>query len=173
METLRLYPPILALPKWSSQYPQKLKISDRTIVIPPRTGVMPSLLTVQTHPENWDSPLEWQPKRWLRSLDLVSAVPKSGSGAAAQEELITPAKGTYFPWSDGPQNCPGAKFAQVEFVAVLASVFKNHRVRVLRDEGESFESARKRILSTTEDCDMKLLLRMRDASKIRLACEER
>ena len=89
------------------------------------------------------------------------------------EQLLDPAHGTYFPWSDGPQNCPGAKFAQVEFVAVVASLFREHRVRVVANVDESPEMVRKRTLATTEDCDLELLLRMRDASQARLICEKR
>ena len=85
-----------------------------------------------------------------------------------QEIVFIPVQSTYFPWSDGPQNCPGAKFAQVEFVAVLACLLRNHRVGVVREPNESFEKARKRALATTEDCDMELLLRMRNADKVRL-----
>jgi cytochrome P450 len=131
---------------------------------------MPSLLTVQTHPRYWQHPLLWQPSRW------ISSSPTPGSGAfeldlatrLRQEALFTPVQSTYFPWSDGPQNCPGAKFAQVEFVAVLAYLLRDHRVVVVREPDESFEKARKRALATTEDCDMELLLRMRNADKVRL-----
>lgn len=141
------------------------------MVIPPHTGVMPSLLTVQTHPKYWQDPLLWQPSRWISSppapgpsgpkLDLATRI--------RQEAIFTPVQSTYFPWSDGPQNCPGAKFAQVEFVAVLACLIRDHRVEVVREPNESFEKARGRALATTEDCDMELLLRMRNADKVRLA----
>ena len=86
-----------------------------------------------------------------------------------QEFLVTAAQSTFFPWSDGPQNCPGAKFAQVEFVAVLACLLRDHRVGVICEPGESAKEAKKRALATAEDCDLTLLLRMRDADKVRLA----
>jgi cytochrome P450 len=53
---------------------------------------------------------------------------------------MTPKQSNYFPWSDGPQNCPGAKFAQVEFIAVLACLLRDHRVEILRESDESFEA---------------------------------
>ena len=140
-------------------------------MIPPHTGVMPSLLTVQTYPKYWPDPLLWQPSRWIfQSPDPGS----NGSGLSLaarlrQEALVVPIQSTYFPWSDGPQNCPGAKFAQVEFVAVLACLLRDHRVGVVHEPGESFEQAKKRALAVTEDCDMELLLRMRNADKVRLA----
>lgn len=109
LETLRLYPPIMALPKWSSHHPQALHIGESTIIIPPQTGIMPSLLAVQTHPKYWPDSLVWQPSRWISSpasqpeLDITTQL--------LAEALITPMQSKYFPWSDGPQNCPGAKFA--------------------------------------------------------------
>ena len=163
----------MALPKWSSQHPQELRIDERTVVIPPHTGVMPSLLAVQTHPKYWQDPLLWQPSRWISSsLATRSDTPELDlTTRLRQEVVITPAQSTYFPWSDGPQNCPGAKFAQVEFVAVLACLLRDNRDGAVREPNENFDKARKRALATTEDCDMELLLRMRDADKIRLAWE--
>ena len=137
---------------------------------------MPSLLAVQTHPQYWQNPLLWQPSRW------ISESPTSGSTSVPvdshirscfrREELVIPRENTYFPWSSGPQNCPGAKFAQVEFVAVLACFLREHRVEVILEPNESITQAKKRVLAVTEDCDLGLLLRMRDADKVRLACRK-
>lgn len=57
----------------------------------------------------------------------------------------------------------------MEFVAVLACLLRDHRVSIIHEPNESFEEAKKRALATTEDCDLELLLRMRDADKVRLA----
>lgn len=35
----------------------------------------------------------------------------------------------FYPWSGGPRVCPGQKFAQVEFVAVLACVLRGAKVK--------------------------------------------
>lgn len=171
LETLRLYPPILALPKWSNEYPQNLRIGEKTIVIPPHTGVMPSLLAVQTHPKYWLDSLVWQPSRWISTPSAPgSPGPLPDLATRLRQETVeTPVQSTYFPWSDGPQNCPGAKFAQVEFVAVVACLMRDHRVGVVREPNESFEEARQRALAATEDCDVGLLLRMCNADKVRLA----
>ncbi|KAI9789936.1 MAG: hypothetical protein M1816_005705 [Peltula sp. TS41687] len=172
LETLRLYPPIMALPKWTTQHPQPLRIGDGewTVVIPPHVAVLPSLLTAQTHPKYWEDSLEWKPSRWIIS-STSTAAGSNGSLASrpSQETLFTPARCTYFPWSDGPQNCPGAKFAQVEFVAVLACLLRNHRVEVVQEPDETLEQARYRAWATTQDCDLELLLRMRNADRVRLA----
>ena len=163
----------MALPKWTNEHSQQLRIGQRTIVVPPQMGVMSSLLAVQTHPDYWPDPLLWKPSRWISSSP-PAAPPTSINNttttlAPRQESLISPLQSTYFPWSDGPQNCPGAKFAQVEFVAVLACLLRDHRVGVVCEPGESPKQARERALATSEDCDMTLLLRMRDADKVKLA----
>ena len=79
-----------------------------------------------------------------------------------------PTKGSYSPWSDGPQNCLGKKFAQVELVAVIACLLQGHKVQVVPAEGESLANSRKRALAVCEDSELLLLLRMRDAESIRL-----
>ena len=175
-ETLRLYPSILALPKWTNEQPQRLRIGGgRTITIPPQTGVMPSLLAVHTHPKYWRDPLLWQPSRWILPPSPASPAPyphnASLSSQLQQETIFAPAQSTYFPWSDGPQNCPGSKFVQVEFVAVLASLLRNHRVGAIREPGESRKEAQARVLATTQDCNLEMLLRMRDADRVRLECK--
>ncbi len=175
LETIRLYPPIMALPKWTNQYPQDLKIGTETLSIPANTAVLTSLLAIQTHPTYWKpDPLKWLPSRWIRpSLSSNSSPSNTNLAAKLQsEDIVVPLKGTYFPWSDGPQNCPGKKFAQVEFVAVLACLFRDHRVHVVLKDGEDFQKAQERVLAVAEDCEQGLLLRMRDADSIRLAWEK-
>ncbi|GAB1197740.1 hypothetical protein APSETT444_007043 [Aspergillus pseudonomiae] len=164
LETLRLYPPIPSLPKWTNDQPQPLKIRDRTIMIPPKVGINPSLLTMHIDPQHWEDPLEWRPSRWVTTSKSIKAT------LIEDEQLITPVRCTYFPWSDGPQNCPGNKFSQVEFVAVMASLFRNHRISPVANVGETFEQTRERVLATTRDVDLQLLLRMKDAEQVHLKC---
>ncbi|KAE8382379.1 cytochrome P450 [Aspergillus bertholletiae] len=165
LETLRLYPPIPSLPKWTnSGPPQPLKVGDRTLMIPPKVGINPSLLTMHILPQYWEDPLEWKPSRWITPTKLDTAT------VTEDEQLITPVRCTYFPWSDGPQNCPGNKFSQVEFVAVIASLFRHHRISPVANVGETFEQTRERVLATTRDVDLQLLLRMKDADQVHLKC---
>ena len=42
---------------------------------------------------------------------------------------------------------------------------------IVHEPGESWEKARDRALATTEDCDMELLVRMRNADNVKLACK--
>lgn len=134
---------------------------------------MTSLLAIHTHPKYWSlDPLVWRPSRWISSSGNGD-VTKPITNRLEDEELLVPIKGTYFPWSDGPQNCPGKKFAQVEFVAVLARLFRDHRVQVVLNKGENFQGARERVLAVAENSEQGLLLRMRDADSVRLSWERR
>ena len=76
------------------------------------------------------------------------------------ETLITPTEGAYAPWSGGPRVCPGKKFAQVEFVAIMATLFRDHRLEPVPREHETIESARARTLAAVKDSGMILLLQM-------------
>ncbi|PLB54882.1 cytochrome P450 [Aspergillus steynii IBT 23096] len=165
LETLRLYPPIMALPKWTNDQPQSLQVGEQTIVIPPNTGVMPGVLALHTHPAYWEDPLAWKPRRWISTNNDESDALSPGD-----EVLLTPPKCTYIPWSDGPQNCPGTRFSQVEFVAVMASLLRHHRIEIVGAAGESLEDARRRVLDTVNDVDQEMLLRMKDADRVRLVC---
>ncbi|KUJ14432.1 cytochrome P450 [Mollisia scopiformis] len=167
LETLRQFPPIMALPRWSNDKSQVLRVGDQTIVIPPNTGVMPSILAVQMLPKYWEKPLIWNPKRWISVSSNQSSL-TNPSDQLDGEEIITPSQSTFFPWSDGLQNCPGQKFSQVEFVAVIAVLLRDHRVNIVRKIGESLQEARERALAVTQDCNMELLLRMKDADQVRL-----
>lgn len=158
----------MSLPKWTNESPQVLQVGGKTIVVPPRTGVMPSVLAVHTLPKYWKEPLQWNPNRWISSSPGSTDL----AGRLESEYIITPPQHTYFPWSDGPQNCPGLKFSQVEFVAVLSVLLKNHRVGVVPLSGETSQQARERALAVTQDCNMELLLRMRDADQARLVWKE-
>ncbi|PWY64733.1 putative cytochrome P450 monooxygenase [Aspergillus sclerotioniger CBS 115572] len=160
LEALRLFPPIPTLPKRTNNQPQPLKVGERTVIIPPNIFVHPGLLSMHLHPQHWESPPIWKPSRWVTSATTLE-----------DEQVITPQRCTYFPWSDGPQNCPGNKFSQVEFVAVVATILREHRIHAVPEPGETFEDTRVRVLSTTRDVDMHLLLKMKDADRVRLVCE--
>ncbi|KAJ8071712.1 hypothetical protein OCU04_002028 [Sclerotinia nivalis] len=138
LETLRQFPPIMVLPKWSNDKPQIIQVEGKTIVIPSQTGVTSSVLAIQMYPKYWKDPLRWDLSRWVTSTSNLS----SQISQLYAEKVINPANSTFFSWSDGPQNCPGQKFSQVEFIAVLAILLRDHRVNIVQNDGESPEEAK-------------------------------
>lgn len=168
LETLRMYPPALALPKHTPSTPQRIQVGDREIVIPANVHVQPSLLALHMHPQYWAEPENWNPKRWITRESQEST-----SKGEAREVLIKPRRGTYFPWSEGPMNCPGRKFSEVEFTAVIACLMSTHQLSVVRDSSEDECQARQRVRKVVNDCDNQMLLKMRDPGRVRLRCERR
>ncbi|KAK8059097.1 hypothetical protein PG996_009027 [Apiospora saccharicola] len=141
METVRLWTPV-PMAKWTESRGQQLTLSGaKTITIPPKTTVLVAYSAVHTHPEFWgpDS-LEWRPSRWIL------------------EELITPRRGTFVGWSEGERNCPGKRFSQVEFVATMATLFRDHRVDPTKRPGESADESRRRIHCQLETDSAQILL---------------
>lgn len=64
--------------------------------------------------------------------------------------------------------CPGKKFSQVEFVAIMATMFRENRVEPVPLANESMECARARTLVAVKDSGMILLLQMLRPERIGL-----
>ncbi|RAL11437.1 cytochrome P450 [Aspergillus homomorphus CBS 101889] len=165
LETVRLYPAIIALPK--SVAPQEgttlhLLESNRTLTLPQGTAILPSLLAVQTHPRYWpEEPQHWRPRRWIQATTTTAK-----AADTQQETIMDPKPGTYIPWSAGVQVCAGQKFAQVETVALLAACFRAHRLRAIRLPGKDFEAMQKRLVAMTMDTHQLLVIQMRDPDSV-------
>ncbi|KAI1137607.1 putative cytochrome P450 [Hypoxylon sp. FL0543] len=168
-EVLRLYPPVPALPSIASNHAQMIKIGAQTLTIPEGVNLTVNLRAMQVHPAYWADANQWLPSRWISSP--APATPATAS-QLADEELIVPSKNIFFPWGDGPQICPGKKFAEVEAVAVLACLFKTHRLAVKKQVGENERDAMKRANDCSNDVDLEMLVRLRDADRVTLVCSE-
>lgn len=117
---------------------------------------------LHTTPEYWGSDsLDWNPKRWIKE-----------AASLEDEQPIFPRRGAYIGFSAGPRVCPGRKFAQVEFVAVIARLFRSHRCSPVLLRGESEVQAKKRVLEVVEDSNLVLTLKMLHPERLRIAWEE-
>ncbi|CAJ2510407.1 Uu.00g051100.m01.CDS01 [Anthostomella pinea] len=170
-ETLRLYPPVPALPSITSNGTQHLRIGDRTLYIPEGVNLTVNLRAMQVHPQYWSDGNVWQPSRWISNSAPIGS-PSPSPDQLVREQFSEPSKSIFFPWGEGPQICPGKKFAEVEGVAVLASLFGGHRISAKKQSGESDEGALGRVDSCLNDVDLEMLLRLKDADQVTLVCEE-
>jgi len=108
---------------------------------------------MHSNPDIWGSDVsEFKPSRWIDDLG----------------KLITPAKGTFLPWSGGPRVCPGMRMAQVEFVATFSTLFHSARCEPLRTEQETDKEARERLVQIMDDSVSKLTLQVRDPAAVKL-----
>lgn len=161
--TIGIVNPLPGVPKYTGSKSTELTVNNHTYHIPADYLVVPSLQALHTHPRHWgDDSLVWRPERWIQ-----------GFGDFKSESLFLPPKGTYFPWSDGIRNCPGKKFAQVEFVATLAALLRSYVVEPVPRSGESLKDARDRTLRVVKNSNVELLLEMRDPSSVSVRWMER
>ena len=158
-ETLRLWGPITVLPKYTNNTPQPLTIGGKSHIIPAHTYVDINQVAVHTLPKYWgEDTLQWLPDRWITS---------SSSPSSVNETLKDPpgGKGTFIPWADGPRICAGKKFSQVEFVAVLATLFGKWTVRPKVLEGESGMEAKKRVMDYVVDSEPKITVQLKKKAR--------
>ncbi len=118
---------------------------------------------LQTKPQYWGSDsLVLRPDRWIQ---------KQNDGS---EALVHPIEGSYVPWASGPRVCPGKKFSQVEFVAVIACLLKDHRVRPVLMSGELEKEALKRIQGVVMDSGMRdIAIKMNRPEDLRVRWEKK
>lgn len=156
LETLRLFSPVIAIPKYTKDRSQLLNINGHSHTIPPDTLVLPNVCAMHTDPRYWgEDSLIWRPSRWLTNE------PCDTQPGGQRESLIEPRKGTYFPWSAGARVCVGRKFSQVEFVASLAVLMQHHRVQPVLQKEETPKDSRERILRVIEDSHLRMLLQIK------------
>ncbi|KAF2028267.1 cytochrome P450 [Setomelanomma holmii] len=90
--------------------------SPATLPIPANTQVLCDVYACHTSPLAFADAEKWNPKRWIQTADRI-----------ADEQLMANNK-MFFGWGWGPRICPGQKFAQVEFTAVLATILTNYKI---------------------------------------------
>ena len=106
-ETLRLYPPV----------PMMVRETTRGEVFRKRhvkkaAQVVISPWHVHRHTRMWDNPDGFDPARWQTEAGRKSA------------------RDAYLPFSAGRRVCPGAGFAMLEGVLMLAHILRDHRVEI-------------------------------------------
>lgn len=162
LEVLRLHNPLPGIIKSTGTTASTVSFDSRQLNIPAGARVILHTDAIHTHPQYWGSDaMEWRPQRWIISS-------REGRTSLTGETVLSPPSGAYAPWSAGARVCPGKKFGQVEFVAIMAVLFHHHRVEPVPNTGESMESARARAMSAVKDSGMILLLQMIHPEKVGL-----
>jgi cytochrome P450 len=163
-EELRLIPPVTMIPKCTMpDSPQQLTIDGEEFTIPGNTNIGINVVAAHRNPKHWPhtrstraSPLhptsntssdleEFRPERWLtgegKPGESHGAKPKSASddlsldaASDTSTSLFRPPKGAYVPFSDGARACLGRRFAQVEILAALAVILREHSVELSLDD---------------------------------------
>lgn len=167
-ETLRFYGPVPMSPREvepSSRTDIPLLINGRTHYIPTGVLILMNFVAFQCDPAAWgNDALVFNPKRFMATDDTT--------GKEAFRDPTMP-NSSFTAWNVGTRTCPGKKFSQVEFVAVVSTLFAGStRVRLARKGGESQEQVvanaeRAMAASTTE-----VAMRMREEVELEWYSEE-
>ncbi|KAL8739391.1 MAG: hypothetical protein Q9190_007807 [Brigantiaea leucoxantha] len=170
-ETVRLYTAV-AIAKATGPNPQALKLGANNVLIPKNTVIIPNYSALHTHPRHWGtSSLDFEPSRWIISDSVYTSTTNEPYKPSLSLSLSLypnehfkeplPRNSPFVGWSGGARNCPGRKFAQVEFVGILVGLFREFKVKPVALRGEDDAMARARLLEQIKmDTGMKLLLQM-------------
>jgi cytochrome P450 len=164
-ETLRLYTPTGVTSKWTVN-DQPIVFKNKTYLISKSTRSTISGTAVHFNPHVWGPcPNQFDPYRWLRKDDAGSEPPASPSSHGSTCDthyhssslstppstssrsinqgltVFKPPRGTFLPFSEEARGCPAKKFATVDFVAVLVTLLRDHRVTF--EEGWSADAVAK------------------------------
>ena len=134
-ETLRLFSVLPFHPKTTLETPVPMTLGDREYCVPANTLILMNTSATHRNPKFWPSTVpkgedgppypvsSFNPRQWLSS--------ENGNSSS-----FSPIPGSYIPFSEGHRACMGKRFAQVEFCAVIAFIFKYHSIELVADDGD-------------------------------------
>ncbi|XP_025990771.2 cytochrome P450 4C1 [Solenopsis invicta] len=108
-ETLRIFPSANFI---SRQIIEEIKLDDH--ILPKDHEVSVPILLVHRNPEVWPDPLKFDPDRFL---------PENSKDRNPY---------AYVPFSAGPRNCVGMRFAQLEMKLLLVAILRKWRVKSVK-----------------------------------------
>ncbi|KAL9066892.1 MAG: hypothetical protein Q9157_006984 [Trypethelium eluteriae] len=164
LETLRIHGSTVFLPKATGSLAQVVSINETEYLIPPNTFVIANSQALHCDPQIWGADaLQWRPDRWIVK-----------SGVPGEEELVDPPPGAFIAWAGGPRVCPGKKFSQVEFTAVMAAIFRDYTVTPKAKDNETAQRTRERLERMIEDSAITAItLQMKNPRDVRLSWSRR
>ncbi|XP_037029638.1 cytochrome P450 4d1-like [Bradysia coprophila] len=109
-ETLRLYP---SVPLIGRHITEEVELYDGTI-IPKDADVIINLFSMGRDSTLYSNPDDFQPERFELDVEKLSHF-------------------SYTPFSAGPRNCIGQKFAVLEMKSVIAKILRNFEIRLADD----------------------------------------
>lgn len=110
-ETLRLYPPVVSIPKQATQdtvvTTHSTDGNETPILVPIPKGVpiMLSIVGLHYNPKYWDKPHAFRPERFLGEYN----------------------RDAFFPFAAGPRACMGRRFSEIEALTLLANLVLNYK----------------------------------------------
>ncbi|KAI9783664.1 MAG: hypothetical protein M1839_003512 [Geoglossum umbratile] len=136
-EGLRLMPPFMYIPKirTAGRGAQAIMLDGKNVLVPDGCQISIVLPAVHRNPNCWpvDESVEgdldqFRPERWLVSGEETAN--GTEKPATTTHDFYRPPRGAFLPFSDGPRSCIGRRFAQIEILAFLSTIFCAHSVEL-------------------------------------------
>ncbi|KAJ4475587.1 cytochrome P450 [Lentinula aciculospora] len=133
-ETLRMFPPVNGIPKYSSE-DTSLTVGNAAgeklvLPVPQGTHIVVNTVGLHYNPRYWKDPEEFRPSRFL--------------------EPDWP-RDAFLPFSAGPRACIGRKFFETEGIAILTMMISRYKIEVKEEPqfaSETFEERKARVLAS-------------------------
>ncbi|KAE9391410.1 cytochrome P450 [Gymnopus androsaceus JB14] len=133
-ETMRLYPPVNGIPKYSAE-DTSLTLTNaagekRILPVPKGTSIELNAVGLHYNPRYWKNPEEFRPSRFLHPDWPRDA---------------------FIPFSAGPRACIGRKFSESEAIAVLTMLVSKYKIEVKEEPqfaSETFEERKARVTAS-------------------------
>lgn len=119
-ESLRLFPPVVSIPKVATQHCDVTSGDGTSFHIPKDAVVSLQVYAMQRNEKYYSEPLEFRPKRWLTCNS-------NSNLSLSTEDSESPA---FAAFSLGSRSCIGRRFAQIEIVVTLAMISQNYIISV-------------------------------------------
>lgn len=136
-ESMRIYP---AVPLLARMIDEDIKIGEQTI--PKGTVALALIFYVHRHPKYFENPDVFMPERFLETKNRHPF--------------------QFVPFSAGPRNCVGQKFAQFEEIILLTQVMRRYKVES-KVPMEKLQLAFEIVLTAPEGLELKFTPRERPA----------
>ncbi|KAL8826322.1 MAG: hypothetical protein Q9191_003873 [Dirinaria sp. TL-2023a] len=146
-ETFRLYPGVTIITKMISKpatisvYPENGE--PRQHILPAQCRVYLNVNAVHYHERYWPQPWEIRPERWMNEITVKGPDAEASGKKIDASDRARQVRGTLMTFSGGARACLGRKFAQSEYISMLATLLREYRV--VLGEGVKAETVKREI----------------------------
>ncbi|KAJ0416922.1 cytochrome P450 [Aspergillus carlsbadensis] len=162
LETMRLYPPVVTVPKWTGNAARSIHYKDRDVFLEQGVNINLNMNGLHYSEEYWGpdvqrfSPQRWDARNKESYLARNTGLTDLNSPGLEYSTIHKPVRGSYIPFSDGVRACLGKSFAQAEVVIALTAILRQYKIEL----AQKGEQGRRRAVKALQDSTSMIALAM-------------